>query len=71
MLAHRFKEQLRLLQRTPVETGSTDAFVPCPMMQLFPVTQQTQVQESYRLAAELTVSQLQPAPVFMERFSLN
>ncbi|QEL15030.1 hypothetical protein PX52LOC_01935 [Limnoglobus roseus] len=68
MISHRFRDQLDLEQAAN-RLASPMAFVPCPMFQSFSSAHQTQVQEVYRLAAEMTREQLQP--VRYPQFSMN
>jgi hypothetical protein len=71
MVAHRFAEQLRQTQPAFAALATTAGFVPCPVFALFSPTQQTQVSEVYRIAAELTREQLRPKRAFAPAFSRN
>jgi hypothetical protein len=70
MFEHRFRE---LLIPTPAAFAPVFpcAFVSCPMMAAFTPAHQAQIQEIYRIAAELTREQLRPRPSRIPQFSLN
>lgn len=70
MTAHRFRDQFRFAQPVPALAGVPAAFVPCPMFASMPAFQQSQIQEVYRIAAELTREQLKPT-VDYPQFSMN
>ncbi len=59
MVTHRFRDFFRTASETPIEAATACAFVPCPMLHAFSVTQLAQIQEIYRIAAEQTRIQLQ------------
>lgn len=72
MTSHRFQEQLRDTFRQPVSTGlMPSSFVQCPVFALLPISHQAQVQEIYRVAAELTREQLAPSRRRVPAFSAN
>ena len=68
MVLHRFQEQLRETQ--PAFAAADSSFVACPVS-MFPVAQQAQILEVYRIAAELTREQLKPKRSFALAFSRN
>jgi hypothetical protein len=72
MFAHRFRDHLRT-PSTDLEigVGPACAFVPCPVFHQFNATQQTQIQDIYRIAAERTQEQLRRESIRRPQFSLN
>ncbi|VTR93677.1 unnamed protein product [Gemmata massiliana] len=74
MAEHRFREQLAQLHPASVSVSAfcgMSAFVPCPMFAWFAPSQQAQIQEIYRIAAERTREQLRPKRSRIPQFSLN
>lgn len=73
MSEHRFREHLlsSVASGAVVGAAMNCAFVPCPMFSGFSVSQQSQVQEIYRIAAERTREQLRRRRPFPPLFSAN
>lgn len=73
MSNHRFRNLLETLP-FPSRLSSVlpeSPFVPCPVVSLMTISQQAQVLEIYRIAAERTQAQLRTARRALPEFSLN
>lgn len=68
MLTHRFLDYVEQTEAAN-RFASPTAFMPCPMFQAFSHAQQSQIQDVYRLAAELTREQMRP--ITYPQFSLS
>ena len=71
MAVHRFRGLVASALPVAPPVAAFCAFAPCPMFHAFAPSQQAQIQEIYRIAAERTREQLRPRPSRIPQFSLN